>query len=272
MMGKLIKYEMRSAFKRLGVLWLAAFAMLVVNAFLLNYFIIEEEYLDIIMDKMPLVGVMMVTLPIMLVVITCIAVVLMPFIYIVARFGKGLLGDEGYLMFTLPVKTRELVLSKAITAFVVQTISSLVASVPIFVIGALHPKGMADFFSEFFTIYSEMGVNPVVYTVIVSLTAIVAVIETIFRLYLCMSLGHLAKKHRVAWSVGAYVGLNYAVGAISACVQLMSTCGYIYNQMNSDTIRFPMGSLVSGLCCYIVFVVVEYILVNHILKKRLNLE
>lgn len=262
MLGKLIKYEMRSSFKKLGMLWLAALAMLTLNTVILNVVEIPDGFW----------GAMLITLPIMMLVITCIAVVVMSFVFIVTRFYKGLLGDEGYLMFTLPVKTRSLVLSKAISAFIVQLISGTIACVPLVITTFFHPDVVSEIIGGMFVLFEEMNMNGVVYTIILVVSAIVTSIELICRLYLSMSLGHLAKKHRFAWSVGAYVAINYIISAITACIQLASACGFVFNQATGGMERYPIEMLISSLACYIVFVVVEYALTLNILKNRLNLE
>ena len=41
----------------------------------------------------------------------------------IQRFYKGLLGQEGYLMFTLPVKNWQLVFSKALVSFFIGMVS-----------------------------------------------------------------------------------------------------------------------------------------------------
>lgn len=52
----------------------------------------------------------------------------------IQRFRKNLLGDEGYLMFTLPVSTSSLILSKCITALIYAVLSFIVA---VFTFGVL---------------------------------------------------------------------------------------------------------------------------------------
>ena len=262
MLGKLVKYELRSSFKKLGVLWLAALAMLALNTVILNVVELPDSFWST----------MLITLPVMMLFITCIAVVVMSFVFIVTRFYKGMLGDEGYLMFTLPVKTSELVLSKAIGAFIVQLISAAIAVVPLIVTVIFHPDEVSEVLSGLSEIYSELHMSGPLYMVIVCVSALVAAVELVFRLYLSMSLGHLAKKHRVAWSVGAYVAVNYLVGAASAMVQLAFACNFIMSQATGSEVRYPIEMLIGNLVCYIIFAVVEYVLTLSILKKRLNLE
>ena len=54
-----------------------------------------------------------------------IALFVIALIFIIQRFYLGLLGDEGYLMFTLPVRPWQLIASKAICALVASTVSIL---------------------------------------------------------------------------------------------------------------------------------------------------
>ena len=65
-------------------------------------------------------------IPAMLYVALCIAVVVLAIVFIIQRFYNGLLKDEGYLMFTLPVKTWQLIKAKGLTALIVTVISGVI--------------------------------------------------------------------------------------------------------------------------------------------------
>ena len=66
-----------------------------------------------------------------------IALVAATVIIVILRFYKGLLGDEGYLMHTLPVKPWQLITSKGLVAAGVVLLSIIVAMVSLAILAGL---------------------------------------------------------------------------------------------------------------------------------------
>ncbi len=272
MLGKLLKHEFRASFKKLGALWIAGFAMLALNAVILGlYRIPDPEESGAFATA---ASAMLIILPIMITVFTCLAVSIMTFVFIVTRFYKGLLRDEGYLMFTLPVTTGQLVASKGIVALVVQLISAVVSVAPFAILGFFYPDEAAMIFTDIAYLFSELNVNGVVYGVCYVLLIIVGSMEAIFRLYLAMSLGHLAKKHRVLVSIAVYVGFYYAYSIVTSCTQVACMCNATTMDLSSEIAmgRYTNGSMIFHVALALVLLIVEFFSVRHILSKKLNLE
>ena len=267
MLGKPIKYELRSSFKKLGILWIAALVMLVANSVVLGLYKapdVDDSSFSAFMN------VAMLIIPVMLLYITCFAVVIMSLVFIVTRFYKGLLKDEGYLMFTLPVTPGQLIVSKGISAFIVQTISFVVAIVPLAVLGVFYPEASIEVFSAFGELFEAMEMRDAIHGILGVLFVLFSSIEIILRLYFCMTLGHLAKKHRVLLAVVIYVGFNYAFSALTTCSQLACACSAANS--NADPRVFTLGTLVVSTVFIAILCVVEFIVTRHILTKKLNLE
>ena len=122
MLGKLIKYDFRSCIRKFGPLWLGLAALAVINGFTIGH----------VLDNDRVTGwaqFMLGVLPLILLIVLWTGVGIMTLVFICERFYKGLLGDEGYLMQTLPVTTEEHILSKAIVATLLELITGLVAIV-----------------------------------------------------------------------------------------------------------------------------------------------
>ena len=64
-----------------------------------------------------------------------IAIVVLNILIVIQRFWNGLLKDEGYLMFTLPVSSRKLILSKAVSAMLISLGSFLMVIICMFIFG-----------------------------------------------------------------------------------------------------------------------------------------
>ena len=105
MLLKLLKYDFRSMWKTFSLVWAACLVIALVNRFTLPFdgqsgaVIGDGDGLLSIMTALAFFGVL------------C-AMFVAVMIFIVQRFYKGLLGDEGYLMQTLPVTADQLLWSK----------------------------------------------------------------------------------------------------------------------------------------------------------------
>ncbi len=269
MLGKLIKYELRSSFKKLGGLWIAALAILSLNAVILGFYTIPDLENGAVSS---FVSVMMLIIPILLTYITCIAVVVMSLVFVVTRFYKGLLKDEGYLMFTLPVTTGQLVASKAISAFIVNFISSVVAIVPIAILAACYPDVTEMVVVQFIAAFAELKLSGVGYIVCLVLMAIASSIEGIMRLYLSMAMGHRVKKHRVLASIAIYVGFNYAYTILLTCSQVACACNAATMNSELAASSYTTGTMIFMIVVCLILTVVEFFGTRHILSKKLNLE
>ena len=102
MLGKLIKYDLKALAKILAPLW----GVLLVMGLIFGISI--RSNLDGI-------GNTMIVFSLVVIVAVIVAIFVMNVIIVIQRFWNGLLQEEGYLMFTLPVTTRSLILSKVST-------------------------------------------------------------------------------------------------------------------------------------------------------------
>src|SRR5690554_6354138 len=101
MLKKLMKYELKATARYFLPLYLAILAI----SLLMGIRGFEGGFMPILDVLLPIVlG------------ITFVGLMVMTFILIVTRIDKNLLGDEGYLMFTLHTKTSTLINAKLLTA------------------------------------------------------------------------------------------------------------------------------------------------------------
>ena len=105
MLGKLIKYDLKALAKILAPLW----GVLLVMGLIFGISI--RSNLDGI-------GNTMIVFSLVVIIAVIVAIFVMNVIIVIQRFWNGLLQEEGYLMFTLPVTTRSLILSKVISALI----------------------------------------------------------------------------------------------------------------------------------------------------------
>lgn len=208
MFGKLTKYEFRSYFKSLLPVWCAVLVLALINSFTL--------------PRGDMVGVdgvnafLTFVLPLMLFVISFIVMGVVTLVQTIERFWRGLLGNEGYLMFTLPVSRSQLIGSKLLVSVTVQLIGGVVICLSGVILALLLGREEFlevlsqgfGFIAQVFREYPGESWTAVVIVLEVVVLALLGMANNSLHLYAAMSLGHLSKKQKVAVSVLAWVGLN----------------------------------------------------------------
>ena len=197
------------------------------------------------------------------------------------RFYKNLLGDEGYLMFTLPVTVSQHIWSKLIIAVVMDVISVIAAPLSIAILGAglgtLY--GVGEFFADMWNMFVS-DANNLFYTIELVLWLLVGgAVFTLF-IYLCIALGHLAKKHRVLMAVVWYFVLSTVLQFLFVFfvmgVGILPLDGFWITLENFLRGIGPVASIHVGMALLCIGTAVPgavfFLAIRHILKNRLNLE
>lgn len=132
----------------------------------------------------------------------------------IQRFYKNLLGDEGYLMFTLPVTPAQHITAK-LTVGTVWTILSLalallggwavVSAIP----GAAENGLTLAQANEGFR--AEMGIGMWLPATVMLVLFIIGTVNTYLQLYLCMAIGGQWPTSRLGASIAAYLILNFGL-------------------------------------------------------------
>ena len=272
MFGKLLKYDFRSMFKQFAFIWPAALALALVNHFTISSFVTSVSDM-----RQTAAGIAMLVYVAILMAMFVIAV-----IFVIQRFYKGLLGDEGYLMHTLPVKPWQLIASKLLCACVTTFVSIIVALLSILMIFPWDLKDFQGFFEglrDVFTNWSTQAAHIVAMLLEVCLLAVVSYAMAYLQLYLAMSIGHLFNKNRVAWSVAAFIVLNTVVNTLIGTF-LMTGFDTFLNMVRSisaaDGFQSTMWTVHSTLWIImageLIQAAVYFAGTEFILRKKLNLE
>ena len=197
MLWKLLKYDFRSMGKSFALIWPAALVLALVNHFTLPYDSREAE----------VSGVLELVL-LMAFVSVLFAMFVAVMIFVVQRFYKGLLGDEGYLMHTLPVRAWQLVLSKLICAVVTSVVSLAVMFAACILMVPIRWSQVLRI-AFFRDLWEGLTSHPdaVAYLLEFLLVCTLALTLFITMTYLAMALGHLFRR-RVVMSVAAFILLD----------------------------------------------------------------
>ncbi len=256
MLGKLIKYEYKATARTFIPIYIALLLVAVINR------VFRMGAIDVAwgISTLALVGLF-------------IALGVLTIIVIVQRFNKNLLGDEGYLMFTLPVTSVQLIVSKLVISIVWTIISSIVACATFLIL-----LGDAPFFNEIFTqwdrLWAEFTIvvqeqmhlsNPIWFLAIIVVIALLSYISFIFTIYLSLATAQLPifNKHRGVVGFAAFFVINLVS---STCTQIL---GLVIPESMVSTFSSAalLMIIMTLIMCVIVFIAIKWILDRH-----LNLE
>ena len=257
MFGKLMKYELKSLLKGLLPLYGAILAVALINAVMASFGIGNS------IDGLPQVTAMLLYFGL------CVAVAVVTFLVIIQRFYKGLLGQEGYLMFTLPVPTWQLTLSKLLGAVITTILSGIVGMLSILLLGSLEINwGM--FFRDFADIFPHWTLDATLFVIELIVRMLVGVAAMILEIYVAIALGHLANKHRIAmsfvWFVVLQTVLSFLTGLAAMALSYWPFFPVFYVNLSAHGMMWMMI-----LPC-LIEAVVFYFGTTWILKNKLNLE
>lgn len=266
MLGKLMRYEVKATGRTLVPLYGALIAFAIINKIFffgnvpLNK--VNFEFLDGIPAAISIFA------------YGCImaAVFIVTFFIIIQRFYKNLLGDEGYLMNTLPVATWKNISSKLIVAMLWTIISAFVAMLSIFIM-VFNVETFKEFFPQLgellYKIYSQFGLNPYILGIEIIICGLLQLSMNILMIYSSISLGHLFNKRKILCSFGAFIILNLIMNTIT------STIGLSFTKSFPDVSQpFTMihGVILGAIILNLLFFIAYFLITNYIIKNKLNLE
>ena len=267
MLGKLIGYETK-AFGRIMVpLYLAMLPFALFTGLSIRF--VPKD----IMQGLPgvLIGMLYGVLMMAIIIMTC--------VLSVTRFHKNLLGQEGYLMFSLPTDTATLIVSKVISVLIWTGLSTIVAfmSIALSALGAGGIESLKEFLA--FLRHPEVlqHLNEISGVLILTVLMIIAgTAASIVRIYAGISIGHQFNDHRILFSIVALIAFNI-IGTILST--LFSALGF-YTGVFESFSRIFEADTVQGICIaqagmigFLLFQTALFgILTWVLLDRRLNLE
>lgn len=275
MLGKLFKHELRA----MSRIMLPITAALVVLAGLSN---ISVRFMDNV--KSTFLELLLV-LFVGLFIIGMIAAAIVLLVVVVGRFYNNFLKTEGYLMFTLPVNTHELVWSKLL-ASMLWTFITMIVMYGLILLTVWNSVSMSQEFinSEFHFqlngllryLSNELGITGGDMAVIIIeglLGGALGMIGGYLHFYTAMSIGQSFANHKVLMSVVFYLLINFAVQLFGPFVLELAGDGLFSIEIAPDISAInavKIGLLVS---CGIELIYdgILYVVTILFLNKKLNL-
>lgn len=268
MLGKLLKYELKATSRVFIPLYIAILVVSIVNGLSLNLEILNIQGLATIVLMCLFISLFVITI-----------------VVTIQRFNKNLLKDEGYLMFTLPVSSKHLVLSKYLTSLIWTFLSFIVAFLSftiIFMIPTYKYFDFSYFINEFNLLFSNMlNLNILGQFIKIILLMIISYTIFIFNVYLALSVGQLPIFNRFR-NVSSFIGflvinllISYAQNIVSLFVNDASV-----NIEAIDNINYAISSVTSivskglniAIVINLIIILVLFFATTYILDKKLNLE
>lgn len=212
------------------------------------------------------------------------------------RFYKNLMCDEGYLTFTLPVSTSEILWSKLITATLWTIISSVViiVCVNIFILfgtadsGFLNLEAYRQFGKALQAVNETIGARVIWPILEFALLMLVSTVNKILQVYLAIIIGGVvSQKHKILASIGFYFVISIGVSILASVSQFFLSGQLFGTMMSFDSSTFAGKSVLEGYNLvvgaaqpyywfYLVFTAALtagfFVLSNYLLKNKLNLE
>jgi hypothetical protein len=254
MLRKLMKYELRAALRVFGYIWLGVVLMT------------GLEYLIFSFDMDHPLAVIVAVVTMFPYALALIALSVLPTIYFALRFYRGLLGREGYLMFTLPTEPWKLLTAKLLTALIITTVSTLVTlgGLAVLVLVLLNEGGM-----DLRMIFGSISFSWDILWVILSFFA--TQLCSLLMIYMACCLGHMFRTRRGIWAVAIFYGMNMMYSIMTVISQRLSFAAeeigtFIDPQGLLGSVMLPTLPLNVGLS------ILFFFLCERILRNKLNLE
>ena len=188
----------------------------------------------------------------------------------ISRFYKRCFTDEGYLTFTLPVSTHQILLSGIVNTVLGMLVVMLAAVLGIGIIFGLFLTAIPQeiLWADVWVSLGEAWKQIVASFqknagefMMLGASAVVGAFASLIELMLAVTIGALiAKKHKIIAAVGAYYGINVALSIANSF--------FAMNAALSQNLSRLLGSTVLISC---VVTVGGYFLMHWLVSRKLNL-
>lgn len=254
MLGKLVKYELKSSGRLLTLMYAAILVVALIGGIMLRGSAVVGK-------ELPLIILFLIYL------ILVVAMMIITLVVIVGRFFKSLLSQEGYLMHTLPVPTWNHVLCKTLTAliWIVLAVIVLFVSGAIFLFGAGAARDMFAAL-DLDGLRNVLSQNAVMITLFL-VVMIVQLVRMVLQAYVSMAVGAAANKHKIFFSFLVFVIIVIVLNIVTAVIAL----GSLANNMSILTFT-GYETLIYQLIFDGVLAVIFFAVTTLFLRKKLNLE
>lgn len=279
MILKLVKYDIRGIGKKLLPLYGLALVLSLINKIndrlllqpLLDKGLINNQSWLNILSSILKTGY----------VISILAVFIITFFILIAKYNRSVFGDEAYLTHTLPISQSQIIIAKTINFLFWSLMSFLVAGVSTFIL--YYSQGIwtqigfliREMWTSLQYIFASSMNHNKLALVLFLLMAVLSPLSEIFKIYLSIGLGNKFK-HKLAAGVVAYLAINTLLSSVFGIITSdISSRMVVINNFNSTHFTAEPNFLPLMLTLLILEafeVVVMFQATKYIQEKQLNLE
>lgn len=278
MIGKLLKYEIKAIARYLIPLYLVFIAITIFNRFFISFEVLENPDTFILQTILSIIMIVLYFLMIF-------AVLIGTAIVLILRYYKNFFGDEGYLSFTLPVKTYHHIFTKFISSIFWVVIDVVIILISLFIFA----KGDLDYYYFGFSRFLEelgMMFGSSIY-VLIPIYLLSTLILITLHIYNSITIGHRFQNNKIILSFVTY----FVFYLITQLVFLFTAIMYFnvpYRNLEAILVQeaatpnwvgIPEGGMpnLGGFLATLTIIILlmaigHYISINYSLKNKLNLE
>ena len=277
MLGKLIKHELRGSGRTMLPFILVSLFLAVMAGLSMRAMERQQDYswFNILFG-----------IVIFLFVAGLMAVCIMSVVVVINRFRQNLLGDEGYLMFTLPVSVDQHIWAKLIVSaiwFLATALTCMLAVVLVLLCNIntfdIDWPEVGYVMGELGRMMKEFGVLHILgYCLEMLLMFFAGACVSCLTFYCAMAIGYSFANRKVLLSILAFFGLDILFSILqSSLMMLLNAMPGVERFMeNLDLSRVnAAGSVHIVLLCWVLYLAIHaavlYIPTRLLLKKKLNL-
>lgn len=236
----------------------------------------------LLLDNGSIVNTLAIGSSIMMLAVSCFALMLMASFIGIVRFYKNMYAAEGYLTLTLPVSHAQHIFVKLFVALVAEVACLLTVILSVLI--ACSGAALSELFAIFGNAFRELSVlagvpNMLAYAIEILLLVILIGAGNMLLFYACITVGQLAKKNRILLAIGAYFIYYMAtqvLGTVFNILFAMLSETYIMGLIFEWAIANPIPALHIYFCAFIlisaVMAAVFWAVTQWIMTKKLNLE
>ena len=264
MFAKLLKHEWKATWGILGVLSLCALGASVVGALMIRMLETQagEEYFE------PFQGIMVMML--MAIILGLVVYYFGANLVLYHRFYKNKFTDEGYLTFTLPAKSWEILLASMVNILIWMVIIAVVLGIGIVIMLGI---GLAEHWEEIWDLEMTIfeGLDDIMDMTAQLVSSAISGIANVAVLLCCITIGAtIAKKHKILAAIGIYYGASVLKNMVSSVLMAFILFDESVHSMEQFGAQMNILTICNGVM-YLAFGVGAFFLANHLINRKLNL-
>lgn len=275
MLGKLLKYDFKNLLLPCLPLYVGGIILAIIGNFLIGF---SGEPIDVV-DVMTSEGIIHIfsSLSISLIFFGITCIILFSLALVATDFYHTVFGKRGYLTHTLPVSSKDMLLSKFISGFVSLFISTAIAIILYYVISIGNESSPSDFTivlgESLINITEPLGRKLIIYILVASFfLTIFSTIYGVVTIYLSVALGHLTK-YKIGGSIAIFCILSNIVSSI---LVIPSGILIVFEITKTVENMYPSEAIIVNptiLYCVLVSIAsaIYYFVVRKIMDNKLNL-